>query len=252
MILPFNITASRTPLVGVREEVEANTILLVEDDIELAELTKERLGREGFHVLQEENGELARNLIIKEQPDLVVLDIMLPGFDGFEVCRQVRPQYAGPILILTARDDNLDEILGLELGADDFVTKPVNPRLLLARIRALLRRSQRKNAPSKTGKVSVGELTVDGSRREAEIDGSQVELTTIEFDLLSYLTSRAGEVVSRQEIYQALFRYDYDGLDRSVDVYISRLRQKLGDNPGAPHYIKTVRGVGYLMAGEKT
>ena len=188
----------------------------------------------------------------EEQPDLVVLDIMLPGGDGFEVCRQVRPQYAGPILILTARDDNLDEILGLELGADDFVTKPVNPRLLLARIRALLRRSQRKNAPSKTGKVSVGELTVDGSRREAEIDGSQVELTTIEFDLLSYLTSRAGEVVSRQEIYQALFRYDYDGLDRSVDVYISRLRQKLGDTPGAPHYIKTVRGVGYLMAGEKT
>ena len=228
-----------------------NTIILVEDDVELAELTKERLEREGYRVLHEENGEVARDLILSQKPDLVLLDLMLPGMDGFEVCRQVRPQYSGPILILTARDDDLDEILGLELGADDFVTKPVKPRLLLARIRALLRRDQRKGSSDKPGKVSVGELTVDGTRREVDISGRQVELTTIEFDLLSYLTSRTGEVVSRQDIYQTLFQYDYDGLDRSVDVYISRLRQKLGDNPGASHYIKTVRGVGYLMAGEK-
>jgi len=226
-------------------------IILVEDALELADLTKERLEREGFRVLHEENGQRASELIVSEQPDLVVLDIMLPGMDGFEVCREVRPKYAGPILILTARDDDLDEILGLELGADDFVTKPVKPRLLLARVRALLRRSKAKEVSSKVEKLVVGALTVDGSRREADIDGSAVDLTTTEFDLLSYLTSRAGEVVSRQDIYQTLFQYDYDGLDRSVDVYISRLRQKLGDNPGAPHYIKTVRGVGYLMAGEK-
>ena len=228
-----------------------NTICLVEDDLELAALTKERLEREGFRVLLEENGQEASRLIVKEQPDLVVLDIMLPGMDGFEVCREVRPRYAGPILILTARDDDLDEILGLELGADDFVTKPVKPRLLLARVRALLRRSRKGAMTSPSDTISVGELTVDGSRREADISGAQIELTTTEFDLLFYLTSRSGEVVSRQEIYQALFQYDYDGLDRSVDVYISRLRQKLGDNPAAPHYIKTVRGVGYLMAGEK-
>tara|TARA_A100001037_G_scaffold301306_1_gene330522 strand:- start:435 stop:1136 length:702 start_codon:yes stop_codon:yes gene_type:complete len=228
-----------------------NTILLVEDDLELAELTKERLEREGFRVLHEENGQIAAETITREQPDIVVLDIMLPGMDGFDVCRAVRPGYTGPILILTARDDDLDEILGLELGADDFVTKPVKPRLLLARVRALLRRSKSSPSPLRAEKMVVGELTVDGTRREAEIAGAQIELTTTEFDLLSYLTSRAGEVVSRQDIYQTLFQYDYDGLDRSVDVYISRLRQKLGDNPEAPHYIKTVRGVGYLMAGEK-
>jgi len=241
-----------SPLTEAAPDLDSkNTIILVEDDIELAELTKERLEREGFRVLHEENGEIARDLILNEKPDLVVLDLMLPGMDGFEVCRHVRPQYDGPILILTARDEDLDEILGLELGADDFVTKPVKPRLLLARIRALLRRDQRKESSGKSGRISVGELTVDGSRREADISGRQVELTTTEFDLLSYLTSRTGEVVSRQDIYQTLFQYDYDGLDRSVDVYISRLRQKLGDNPAAPHYIKTVRGVGYLMAGEK-
>ena len=232
--------------------MDKKTIILVEDDLELAALTQERLEKEGYHVLHEENGERARDLILDTKPDLVVLDLMLPGIDGFDVCRQVRPAYAGPILILTARDDDLDEILGLELGADDFVTKPIKPRLLLARIRALLRRSSRKETPTKQEKLQIGELVVDASRREVSIVGAPVELTTTEFDLLHYLTSRAGEVVSRQQIYQAMFQYDYDGLDRSIDVYISRLRQKLGDNPGAPHYIKTVRGVGYLMAGEKT
>ena len=232
--------------------MDKKTIILVEDDLELAALTQERLEKEGYHVLHEENGERARDLILDTKPDLVVLDIMLPGIDGFDVCRQVRPVYAGPILILTARDDDLDEILGLELGADDFVTKPIKPRLLLARVRALLRRSSRKETSTKQEKLQIGELVVDASRREASIVGEAVELTTTEFDLLHYLTSRAGEVVSRQQIYQAMFQYDYDGLDRSIDVYISRLRQKLGDNPGAPHYIKTVRGIGYLMAGEKT
>lgn len=228
------------------------TIVLVEDDLELAELTKERLEREGFSVRHEENGESGRDAIIDSQPDIVVLDIMLPGIDGFEVCKQVRPGYAGPILILTARDENLDEILGLELGADDFVTKPVKPRLLLARIRALLRRARMEPEARVQEKVSIGSLTVDASRREATVEDVEVDLTTTEFDLLWYLTTHAGEVVSRQDIYQALFQYDYDGLDRSVDVYISRLRNRLGDQPTSPHYIKTVRGVGYLMAGEKT
>ena len=240
------------------------TIVLVEDDFELAELTKERLEREGFSVRHEENGESGRDAIIDSQPDLVVLDIMLPGIDGFEVCKQVRPGYAGPILILTARDEDLDEILGLELGADDFVTKPIKPRLLLARIRALLRRARMEPEARVQEKVSIGSLTVDASRREATVEDVEVDLTTTEFDLLWYLTThagevvsrqdiyQAGEVVSRQDIYQALFQYDYDGLDRSVDVYISRLRNRLGDQPTSPHYIKTVRGVGYLMAGEKT
>ena len=233
------------------EEKTTQTIVLVEDDLELAELTKERLEREGFTVIHEENGEKGRDTILSTRPDLVLLDVMLPGIDGFEVCKQVRPDYPGPILILTARDEDLDEILGLELGADDFVTKPVKPRLLLARIRALLRRSNRKDSERPKERVSIGSLAVDASRREAQVDGQEIDLTTTEFDLLWYLVTHAGHVVSRQDIYLSLFQYDYDGLDRSVDVYISRLRNRLGDSPNAPHYIKTVRGVGYLMAGEK-
>ena len=226
------------------------TILIVEDDIELAELIGERLEREGFRISCEPNGTAAAERIPVESPDLVILDLMLPGMDGFQVCKAVRPAYGGPILILTARDEDLDEILGLELGADDFVTKPVQPRVLIARIRALLRRAQPAVPEPTAGRVTVGQLSVDASRREACVGDREVDLTTIEFDLLWYLAGRAGEVVSRQDIYQALFNYDYDGLDRSVDVYVSRIRRKLGDDTSQPHYIKTVRGVGYLMAEE--
>ena len=231
---------------------QQETIVLVEDDVGLAELIKERLEGEGFRVLHEINGKAACNLIIDSNPDLVLLDIMLPGMDGFQVCRQVRPSYKGPILILTARDDDLDEILGLELGADDYVAKPVKPRVLIARVRALLRRVQAQ-APETPGptRVSLGPLTVDASRRETTLGDQGIDLTTVEFDLLWYLVVRAGQVISRQELYQAIYHYDYDGLDRSIDVYVSRLRQKLGDEPASPHYIKTVRGVGYLLVGEK-
>ena len=228
------------------------TIVLVEDDLGLARLIEERLNSEGFQVVHEANGKKACALIIESNPDLVLLDIMLPGMDGFELCRQVRPRYQGPILILTARADDLDQILGLELGADDYVSKPVKPRVLLARIRALLRRSHPSEAESpKPSRVKLGELCVDASRREATLADRRIELTTVEFDLLWYLLERAGQVISRQALYRAIYHYDYDGLDRSIDVYISRLRQKLGDHPATPHYLKTVRGVGYLLAGEK-
>ena len=233
------------------DTAQQETIVLVEDDVGLADLIKERLQGEGFRVLHEVNGEAARDLILAQPPDLVVLDIMLPGMDGFQVCRQVRPSYAGPILILTARDDDLDEILGLELGADDYVTKPVKPRVLLARIRALLRRIQPSVEEPKVSRVTLGDLTVDTSRREATLRDQAIALTTVEFDLLWYLVKHAGQVVNRQDLYQAIYNLDYDGLDRSIDVYISRLRQKLDDDPAVPHYIKTVRGVGYLLVGEK-
>jgi len=231
-------------------EPKKTTILLVEDDMELAELTSRRFEKEGFCVQHEANGLTASKRIVDEKPDLVVLDIMLPGMDGFEVCRTVRPNYSGPILIMTARDDDMDEILGLELGADDFVTKPVQPRVLMAHIRALLRRLHTAPPQEKSRRITLGDLVVDASRREVMLKGQHIDLTTIEFDLLWYLVNRAGESISRQDIYQTLFHYDYDGLDRSVDVYISRIRNKLGDDPSATHYIKTVRGVGYLMAGE--
>ncbi|NKB70842.1 MAG: response regulator [Candidatus Latescibacteria bacterium] len=225
------------------------TIVLVEDDIGLADLIQERLESEGFAVCHEADGRRACDLILGQKPNLVVLDIMLPGMDGFEICRQIRPAYTGPVLILTARDDDLDQILGLELGADDFVTKPVKPRVLLARIRALLRRAQ-STPPAAAGPLQLGVLSVDPGRREAFLQDQAIELTTVEFDLLLYLTRHQGQVVSRQDLYQAIYHHDYDGLDRSIDVYISRLRQKLGDDPAAPHYLKTVRGVGYLMAGK--
>jgi two-component system response regulator RstA len=225
------------------------TIVLVEDDLELARLISERLREEGYRVLHAVDGRKACALIPETRPDLVILDIMLPGVDGFEVCRTVRPVYRGPILVLTARDDDLDQILGLELGADDYVTKPVKPRVLLARIRALLRRAQPVAEGPRVTRVDLGPLGVDASRREVTLEGRTIDLTTVEFDLLWHLAARAGQVVSRQELYQAIYHYDYDGLDRSIDLYVSRLRQKLGDDPGAPRLLKTVRGVGYLMVG---
>jgi two-component system response regulator RstA len=229
---------------------ERDTIVLVEDDTGLAALIRERLVAEGFAVVHETHGARACGVIQQQQPDLVILDIMLPGMDGFQICRQVRPAYHGPILILTARDDDLDQILGLELGADDYVTKPVKPRVLLARIRALLRRSQAVAPAAPSQRITLGRLVVDASRREVTQDHHPVPLSTVEFDVLWYLVGHVGQVVSRQDLYHAIYNYDYDGLDRTIDVYISRLRQKLGDDPAAPHYIKTVRGVGYLLAGE--
>lgn len=231
---------------------DGQCILLVEDDLELAGLIQERLEREGYRVCHETDGKAARDRILSDTPELVILDIMLPGMDGFEVCRAVRPHYRGLVLMLTARDEDVDEILGLELGADDYVTKPVRPRVLIARIRNLLRR--RVVEPSSPGlkRVEVGDLVVDASRREVVRAGTRIDLTTVEFDLVWHLASRAGSVVDRQELYQALFGYDYDGLDRGVDVYVSRVRHKLGDDPATPDLIKTVRGTGYLFVGEPT
>lgn len=231
------------------DQKAGQTILLVEDDQELAELTRDFLQDEGFVVLHEVEGKAARDRILADSPDLVILDIMLPGMNGYAVCKEVRPAYRGPILFLTARDEELDEILGLEMGGDDYVTKPVQPQLLLARIRALLRRVSNTQAEIPSNQVLVGDLRIDTSRREVIIGERVVDVTTFEFDLLWYLGNRVGEVVSRQDIYQALFHYDYDGLDRSVDVYISRLRQKLGGDDATAVSIKTVRGVGYLLSG---
>lgn len=224
-------------------------ILLVEDDRELAELTRDFLENEGFVVWHEAEGKAARDRILASPPDLVILDIMLPGMNGYTVCRDVRPEYDGPILFLTARDEELDEILGLEMGGDDYVTKPVRPQLLVARVRALLRRAVSTQRSTASKRVRVGDLLVDANCREVRLGERVVDLTTYEFDLLYYLANRAGEVVSRQDIYQALFNYDYDGLDRSVDVYISRLRQKLGGDNTTSVSIKTVRSVGYLLSG---
>ncbi|GAA3922345.1 winged helix-turn-helix domain-containing protein [Litoribacillus peritrichatus] len=229
-------------------------ILIVEDDERLASLTKDYLENNGLQVSIEGDGAKAIDRIINEQPDLVVLDLMLPGEDGIAVCRLVRPKYKGPILMLTARTDDLDQVLGLEMGADDYVAKPVRPRVLLARIQALLRRSLQPtpdSVPETNGeqqtRLEFGELVIDSSMREAWLADESIDLTSAEFDLLWLLSSNAGKVLSREEIFTALRGIEYDGQDRSIDVRVSRIRPKVGDDPMHPRRIKTVRSKGYLF-----
>jgi len=233
-------------------------ILIVEDDAKLAELVREFLEANGFEVQVEPRGDHAVARIIKDAPHLVVLDLMLPGLDGLSVCKEVRPAYEGAILMLTARGDEVDEVVGLEVGADDYMAKPVRPGLLLARINTLLRRIVTPSAGAvddgpgaaavRPQRVQIGPLVVDPAVREVSMEGQQVELTTAEFDLLYYLARHPGEVLTRERIYAELRGIEYDGLDRSMDLRIARLRKKLGDDGKQPRIIKSVRGAGYLLA----
>lgn len=225
-----------------------HSLLLVEDDERLANLIRRFFEDHGFAIATEGRGDTAIRRIREEQPDLVILDVQLPGASGFDVCREVRGDFAGLILMLTARDDDVDQIVGLELGADDYVTKPVEPRVLLARVRALLRRSASGRAHSEPLCVEFAGLRVSIEARDVVLDGASVELTTTEFDLLWLLASRAGEVLSREWLFNQLRGLEYDGLDRSIDICISRLRRKLGDTASPGHRIKTVRGRGYLFS----
>ena len=231
-------------------------ILLVEDDERLSELVAEYLGEHGFEITQEFRGDTAVARILKDRPDLVILDLMLPGLDGLSVCRQIRPEYRGGVLMLTARGDEIDEVVGLELGADDYLAKPVKPRLLLARVQSILRRLARvADGGAATGddddlRVIVGDLVIDPGARTVTLAGENIPLTTAEFELLLYLAQRAGEVVSREEIYRELRGIEYDGLDRSMDLRVARVRKKLGEDAEDPRILKSVRGVGYLLARE--
>lgn len=224
-------------------------ILIVEDDERLAALTREYLQANGMQVNVIGNGDQAIRVIRREQPDLVVLDLMLPGADGLTVCREVRADFHNPILMLTARTDDLDQVLGLEIGADDYVPKPVKPRLLLARIKALLRRVDTVQATG-AGRLEFGDLVIDNAAREVVYQGAVVDLTSAEYDLLWLLASNAGTVLSREMIFERLRGIQYDGQDRSIDVRISRIRPKVGDDPDNPRRIKTVRSKGYLFVRE--
>ena len=233
-------------------EQEAWRILIVEDDQRLAELTREYLEGNGLRVSIESDGGQAVARILAERPDLVILDLMLPGEDGLSICRKVRGRYDGPILMLTARTDDMDQVLGLEMGADDYVCKPVRPRVLLARIRALLRRSEgvTEAVEDTPRRLEFGSLVIDNAMREAWLSERSIELTSAEFDLLWLLAVNAGRILSREEIFNALRGIEYDGQDRSIDVRISRIRPKIGDDPMHPRLIKTVRSKGYLFVGE--
>lgn len=226
-------------------------ILIVEDDERLATLTREYLESNGMDVSVVNDGEEAVRRIRADQPDLVVLDLMLPGADGLTVCREVRPAFRNPILMLTARTDDMDQVLGLEMGADDYVAKPVKPRVLLARIRALLRRVETEHERDQPQmRLEFGNLVIDNSAREVVLEGKSVDLTSAEYDLLWLLASNAGNVLSRETIFEKLRGIQYDGQDRSIDVRISRIRPKVGDDPDNPRRIKTVRSKGYLFVKE--
>lgn len=234
------------------EEDNAPRILIVEDDERLAMLTLDYLRKNGLEVAIEMDGNKAIRRIINEQPDLVVLDVMLPGSDGLTVCREVRLHYSNPILMLTARTDDMDQVLGLEMGADDYVAKPAQPRVLLARIRALLRRTE--NTPSEEApqRLEFGELVIDNGGRSVSLNDELVDFTSAEYDLLWLLASNAGRILSREDIFERLRGIEYDGQDRSIDVRISRIRPKIGDDPENPKRIKTVRSKGYLFVKESS
>ncbi|MET0068339.1 MAG: response regulator [Candidatus Thiodiazotropha sp.] len=228
-------------------------VLLVEDDVQLAGLIREYLERYEFKVFLEHRGDTVVQRVRDLNPDILVLDLNLPGRDGLDICRELRMDFPGPIAMFTARDEDVDEIVGLELGADDYLTKPVEPRVLLARLRSLLRRyrtlANHDNGDSGE-QLTFGHLFIDARARTATLNDEPIELSTGEFDLLWLLASRAGKVVDRDSALKSLRGFGYDGLDRSVDIGISRLRRKLQDNAHHPFRIKTVRGRGYLFVSD--
>ncbi|MGE7955186.1 winged helix-turn-helix domain-containing protein [Pseudomonas sp. NPDC089530] len=220
-------------------------VLLVEDDEKLAGLIAHFLSQHGFEVLAVHRGDVALAAFLEFKPKIVVLDLMLPGQSGLHVCREIRSVSDTPIVILTAKEDDLDHILGLESGADDYVIKPIKPPVLLARLRALQRRQLPE--PVVRGALEFGTLAIDRSCREVRLGGELIELTTMEFELLWLLASSAGKILSRDDILNRMRGIAFDGLNRSVDVYISKLRGKLHDNPREPVCIKTIWGKGYLF-----
>lgn len=223
-------------------------VVLVEDDLRLAELVRGYLQRNGLRVRVENRGDGVLDRVQREKPDLVILDLNLPGKDGFSICRELRATFSMPILMLTARDGDIDHVVGLELGADDYVIKPVEPRVLVARIHALLRRSKTSGAiEQKT--LRFGSLSINVTARDVTLNGAQMTLSSNEFDLLLFLAARAGEIQSREKLYEQLYKREYNGLDRTLDVRISHLRKKLGDT-GNPEKIRTVWGHGYLFVAE--
>ncbi|MBH0056392.1 response regulator transcription factor [Pseudoalteromonas sp. SWXJZ94C] len=224
------------------------TILLVEDDVSLAQWVAEYLTEQGYTTHVCHRGDEVVSQVKTLNPNIVLLDIMLPGQDGISVCRELRSFYNSPIIMLTARDEEMDEVIGLEVGASDYIMKPVRPRALLARIKAALRQN---NEPNKSlaneSVINVGSLSINTESRNVKLNEQDVNISSAEYLLLHYLASNAGQVVSRDAVFKATKGREYDGLDRSVDVLISALRKKFNDDPQNPEKIKTIWGRGYLL-----
>ena len=219
-------------------------ILVVDDDTRTVELVKLYLNRDGYRVITATDGIEALRLARESHPELIVLDIMLPGIDGLEICRTLRTEFDVPIIMLTAMTTDDDRLRGLDIGADDYVTKPFSPRELAARVRAVLRRLPGERGPDK---VSYGPLTVNYLEHEAYLNGKPLNLSPIEFKLLGVFVKEPRRVFSRAEIIEKALGYDFDGFDRTIDVHILKLRRKLEPNPRRPKFIKTVYGAGYKL-----
>jgi DNA-binding response OmpR family regulator len=224
-------------------------ILVVDDEPHIVELVRYNLLQEGYDVATAGDGEGALAKARGERPDLIVLDIMLPGIDGLEVCRRLRAESAVPIIMLTAKGGELERVVGLELGADDYVTKPFSPRELVARVRAVLRRQAREVSPPTHEPIRVGDLYLDAATHEVKLNGRVVDLTAREFELLGLLMRHPNRVFTRDFLLEHLWGYDFYGSTRTVDMHVSRLREKIEDDPARPTYIVTVRGVGYKLRG---
>ncbi len=222
------------------------TILIIDDDTELCELVGEYVGAEGFETLAEHDGERGMQMAVAGAASLVLLDVMLPGSNGFELLRRLRAESDIPVIMLTARGNDIDRIVGLEIGADDYLPKPFNPRELVARIRAVYRRSEAGLGRPPNRLLTVGDLTLDVGARTVRLEGEQVTVTAVEFDLLERLLRVAGTVVSRDRLARDVLDREYSVIDRSIDMHVSNLRKKLGPVLGETERIKTVRGVGYL------
>ena len=222
------------------------SILLVDDEIAILKLARLYLEREGFRVHEARDGEAALLAVDSLHPDLMVLDLMLPKLDGFEVCRRLRAAKHGlAILMLTARDEDIDKVLGLELGADDYLTKPFNPRELVARVKAILRRGTQSRSPE-SAPIRLGALSIDAGRREARVGDTLLDLRAKEFDLLTVMAQQPGRVFTREQLLRDAWGFEYYGQTRTVDVHVGQLRRKLG---GSAVSIETITGIGYKLVG---
>jgi two-component system response regulator CpxR len=225
-------------------------ILVIDDDVELSSLVAEYLEPEGFQIEAVADGIRGLERALSNEHLLIVLDVMLPGLNGFDVLRRIRAVSRIPVLLLTARGEDVDRIVGLEIGADDYLPKPFNPRELVARIRAVLRRTQAVRNPDDSipDVVQVGDIELDPATRTVLQNGQPVELTSVEFNLLHVLLSEAGRVVTREHLVDAVLSRKFSPFDRSIDMHVSKVRKKLGDSENGTDHIKTVRGVGYIFA----
>ena len=223
-------------------------ILVVDDEAPIVDILNFNLTKSGYDVIVAYDGEEGYNLAINEKPDLILLDVMLPKMDGFEVCKKIREKQQTPIIMLTARDEEVDKVLGLELGADDYITKPFSVRELLARVKANMRRTI-SEAPSAedSDTLTFGSLSINTVRYEVAKNGAVIDLTLLEFELLKFLSMQPGKVFTRETLLEHVWGYEYFGDVRTVDVTVRRLREKIEDNPASPGFIMTKRGVGYYF-----